>query len=213
MKIISTFFCALFCLTLFAQPPAILKTVGGTVTEPHSKDQNGWINNLWNSKRFYQGTGTPTKLCITDGTDAGTVYLKDIGSGTVLRTIPAQSFIYIITTTVTNPSPFTHQEEIWRSDGTAAGTVFVKAIDPIVGFSTNTNFVSDINLIFNYSVDGDVMYFAGNDGANGIELWRTDGTLAGTYLVKDIRPGTGNSNPSGFVKLGTVFYFVRHLVV
>ena len=40
----------------------------------------------------------------------------------------------------------------------------------------------------------DIKFFAANDGVNGYELWKSDGTAAGTMLVKDILPGTGNSN-------------------
>jgi ELWxxDGT repeat protein len=48
--------------------------------------------------------------------------------------------------------------------------------------------------IHDYTVDsapdaitpvGGVAYFAANDGVHGRELWRTDGTEAGTYLVAD----------------------------
>ena len=38
------------------------------------------------------------------------------------------------------------------------------------------------------TVAGSVAYFAATDAAHGEELWRTDGTAAGTKLVKDIRP-------------------------
>src|SRR5262245_46858856 len=42
--------------------------------------------------------------------------------------------------------------------------------------------------------------FAANNGSNGTELWRTDGTLAGTVLVKDINTtsSTASSSPDGF---------------
>ena len=43
--------------------------------------------------------------------------------------------------------------------------------------------------------------FTANDGTHGSELWVTDGTAAGTGLVRDIRPGTGSSGPSGLVML------------
>ncbi len=40
------------------------------------------------------------------------------------------------------------------------------------------------------------------DGSSlGPELWRTDGTPAGTKLVKDIRPGADGSAPADFLRL------------
>lgn len=41
---------------------------------------------------------------------------------------------------------------------------------------------------------GGVLYFSSSDPVHGLELWRSDGTPAGTRLVRDIRPGTIGSN-------------------
>jgi ELWxxDGT repeat protein len=49
---------------------------------------------------------------------------------------------------------------------------------------------------------GEVGLFAAFNPERGRELWRTDGTAAGTSLVKDIAPGVASSNPSGFADLG-----------
>ena len=39
------------------------------------------------------------------------------------------------------------------------------------------------------------------------ELWRSDGTEAGTYLVKDINPGVGDGGPSFLTNVnGTLFF-------
>src|SRR5207237_2512684 len=38
----------------------------------------------------------------------------------------------------------------------------------------------------NLTVVGDRVYFAADDGVHGGELWVTDGTAAGTRLIKDI---------------------------
>jgi len=35
---------------------------------------------------------------------------------------------------------------------------------------------------------GGVLIFAATDPAHGTELWRSDGTAAGTALIKDINP-------------------------
>ena len=39
------------------------------------------------------------------------------------------------------------------------------------------------------------LYFAADNGTQGEELWRTDGTPAGTILFKDINIGPGDSEP------------------
>src|SRR5262249_3394814 len=55
--------------------------------------------------------------------------------------------------------------------------------------------VADINAVAaSYSVGtalaagGGLAYFGGNDGANGVQFWRTDGTTAGTQKLGDFRP-------------------------
>jgi ELWxxDGT repeat protein len=45
------------------------------------------------------------------------------------------------------------------------------------------------------------LVFGANDGSTGRELWVTDGTTAGTTLLKDINPGPGSSSPRDFAAL------------
>ena len=37
---------------------------------------------------------------------------------------------------------------------------------------------------------GHTLYFMSNHGVHGRELWKTDGTEAGTFMVQDIAPNT-----------------------
>jgi len=45
----------------------------------------------------------------------------------------------------------------------------------------------------NLTAVGSTLYFIADDGMTGYELWKSNGTTAGTVLVKDINPGNGYS--------------------
>ena len=53
----------------------------------------------------------------------------------------------------------------------------------------------------------DVVVFSAGGGGKGRELWRTDGTTAGTVRVMDIRPGWRSSGVYGIARVGDVAYF------
>jgi ELWxxDGT repeat protein len=206
MKYFFLLYLAFVSIGVTAQNPAIVKVVGSTITQPSSTDQEGWKNNEWNGLFFYQGTGSSTKLCVTDGTTAGTQYLADIGGGTIVTTIPAQDFMYIITNRLASFSPFAYEAQIWKSNGTAAGTLLVYTM-PLAGISNACVWTSDRDAKMNFSVSGNVMFFNGYDATNGNELWVTDGTTVGTHIVKDINAGVGSSSPLAFCKIGLDIFF------
>ncbi len=52
------------------------------------------------------------------------------------------------------------------------------------------------------------LFFEGDNGTNGDELWISDGTEAGTKMLLDINPGPGNSDPKNFTELDGKLYFV-----
>ena len=51
------------------------------------------------------------------------------------------------------------------------------------------------------------MYFSATTNSTGTELWKTDGTAAGTSMVKDIRSGTTSSSPGSFFVFNAELHF------
>jgi len=90
-----------------------------------------------------------------------------------------------------------HGVELWRSDGTSAGTFMVKDIRAGPAGSSPRQLTR---------LGGNV-FFVADDGASGLELWKTNGTATGTVLVRDIWPGAKSSNPRELVASGGLVFF------
>ena len=95
----------------------------------------------------------------------------------------------------------THGRELWKTDGTEAGTVLVKDIDP------DRRRLRRIRRPVDLTGVGGTLFFAADDGTHGQELWKSDGTEAGTVLVKDIHPGGYGSEPSSLTNVGGTLFF------
>jgi len=87
--------------------------------------------------------------------------------------------------------------ELWRSDGTAAGTYRLKEIRPGPGGSEPQNLVAV----------GSELFFVADDGVHGREVWKTDGTESGTVMVSDIEPGRFSSVPTNLREVDGVVLF------
>src|SRR5438034_1282591 len=95
--------------------------------------------------------------------------------------------------------------ELWKTDVTGS-TVQVKDIAPgtvsIGGIQVPRSSSPTGLTVFN-----NTLYFSADEGVNGVELWKSDGTLGNAVLVKDINPLIGDSSPSGFTVFNNALYF------
>ncbi len=134
-------------------------------------------------KLYYPGQldTTGVELCTADGTAAGTKTVIDLLPGVnngfgVYTTFPKIQ-IYkgrLYFPGRNRPSGI----DLWSSDGTAAGTTLVTGAIP--GYQMNTSLYPEAP-----KVAGGVLYFSGADSfSNNQQLWRTDGTPAGTYVIR-----------------------------
>src|SRR6476619_5661997 len=173
-----------------------------------------WFTDVGGTLFFVAKDGAHGReLWRSDGTEAGTEMVKDIypGSATDPFGIYAPDALTDVGGTLFfSAEDGAHGRELWRSDGTEAGTEMVKDIYP---WETNPwgtrSYVEELTDV------GGTLFFSAEDGAHGRELWRSDGTEAGTEMVKDIYsgetdryPGPANSTPAQLTYVGGTLFFV-----
>ncbi len=124
----------------------------------------------------WDGTGSYSQLWVTDGTEEGTVKLRE-GLGENVRIGRMQYLVAAGDTLFFNSG-----NDLWKSDGTPTGTVLVKPF-PTSGLSGPNQFLAV----------GDEVVFNARTEQSGYELWISDGTEQGTHMVKDIAPGSASA--------------------
>ncbi|MEP7142598.1 MAG: T9SS type A sorting domain-containing protein [Ferruginibacter sp.] len=127
------------------------------------------------------------ELWRTNGTLAGTSLVKDIVPGPVGSNTPGSyelfsSGTYLLFAARTPTSGI----ELWKSDGTEAGTNLF--LDINTGHSG-----ADSSTPRNFYLLNNVVLFEATDATHGEEVWRTNGTVGGTFMLADINPGPGSS--------------------
>ncbi len=154
---------------------------------------------------FVANTSTSGReLWRSDGTETGTLQLEDLMPGPASsdpRAFADFNGVLLYAATY-NQHVATYGTELRRSDGTVAGTRFVKdialGIDP--SFPLQNAWI--------HTVPGAARaLLAVTDESKGVELWVTDGTLAGTRLHQDLAPGTLSSNPGRPARVGSTLFF------
>lgn len=137
--------------------------------------------------------GFQDKLYRSDGTEAGTSLVRDLGSSGdqgFLRLWEVDGSLYIHF----RKSDMDH--ELWHSDGTAAGTTLVDSF-------TYIEFLQEL---------GSELFFVGDDGLTGRELWKVSGATTTNIYNFDGGGGHGfakGGNPSaagnGSIVFATIF--------
>src|SRR5262245_26011743 len=183
-----------------AVAPSLVKDINQTV-DPAPMDPYGLTN--VNGVLFLSAKDEEhgREIWKSDGTPSGTVMVKDINPG-AFDSNPA-FFTDVNGTVFFVADDGVHGSELWKTDGTAAGTVLVKDIRP----QSDTYIGSDPSYLVN--VNG-TLFFTADDGVSGREIWKSNGTDAGTVLVKDVYPGLTTSGATNLVALnGALLFYAR----
>jgi len=139
-----------------------------------------------------------SELWRSDGTNAGTSLVKDIYPG--FNHSSPSSFFEINQKLFFTADDGVHGRELWSTDGTNSGTALFHDLVPGTWSGAGGSY-------FDVASTGAFAYFVGNDPAYGEEPWITDGTIAGTRLIKDIFSGTGTSVRTRLTLSGSNVYF------
>lgn len=211
-------------------------------------DEQVWLGK---SDGTAAGTGTITEITVDIPSDP-----PAYGRGaSFLEAVDGKLYFDIYYNYSVGQSGYSHNLDLWSSDGTAAGTGFVT---PLVRGGSQNSFLRDHTFVgntlyftyFDTSVDNPssyvlykstltapaewvytlaylepipyhrrdpyathltnvngTLYLAATLDGNGMELWKSDGTIAGTQPVGDLNPGRDDSNPSFLGAANGVLYF------
>lgn len=139
------------------------------------------------------------ELWVTDGTRTGTHLVRDIDR-TARESIDyhdqPRELVVIGDRVFFAGSDGRHGVELWVSDGTQRGTRMVVDIRPGAASRTPRTRVSWLTAADRH------VFFLVNDGLHGLELWVSDGTVAGTRMTRDIRHGPRSPRFDQVVALG-----------
>lgn len=163
-------------------------STGGSTT---ANGANIDFMNAVNGKLFFTArsvSGGDDELWVSDGTGAGTMALFSTGNVNYLM-VANDTVLFV-------GEDATYGQEMWTTDGTVAGTVLLKDIEPGASgsdfYSLGEDYFHENDAVPVVEVSPGVSLIIAYRSDIGSELWRTNGTAAGTRLIKDINPGMGD---------------------
>ncbi|MCC6672663.1 MAG: hypothetical protein IT458_16480 [Planctomycetes bacterium] len=127
--------------------------------------------------------GLGSELFVSDGTVAGTRMVLELGPGALSAQIGATAgmhgrLLFTLDDQV-------HGRELWVSDGTAPGTRMVLDLLPGAGHGVVRDALVRVP-------GSDIVVFAGADGVDGLQLWTSDASAAGTRRLGRMGGGAGS---------------------
>lgn len=146
----------------------MIQNINGSFTDSMLKNE---FYQIGNKVYYFASNNSNLQLWSTDLSTNLTSLVKDFN-------IYYTSSNNIVAKVLNGKLYFIFQQNLYISDGTAAGTFQVNNIYNIGSSLQESN---------------GYVFFFGTSSAYGRELWKTDGTIAGTTLVKDIFPGPYSS--------------------
>lgn len=179
-------------------------TLNGTniLKDINDGDASIWIEKFHvdevNNKLLFYTSSTNSSektLWVSDGTALGTFELSKIKDSNISGLI--ESFVSVNGVTIVSGEDDIHGNELWVTDGTIAGTSFFVDLNYSNG-SYPTKFTN---------VDGD-LFFKARGKEYGYQLFKSDGTKSGTFMIKDIHPDYDNITEDSEMESinGTLFF-------
>jgi ELWxxDGT repeat protein len=153
---------------------------------------NATIYKALNKLFFIADDGTKKGLWVSDGTDNGTQFVEEFSSASNFKEFNGKLFFRGYQNAQVG-------DELYVTDGTTAGTYLFKDIRP--NGSSNPQ---------NLHVFNGYLYFQANNGTDGEELWRTDGTPNNTFQWLEFQLGSNAGYPKNFFNYkGKMFFSAR----
>ena len=129
------------------------------------------------------------KLTVADAHGASSTMVYSFNGNHVTRVRDYQLLFFA-------PNSDTEKKELWKIDG-SGHPMLVKELTAFEG--------GGIGISNPIIIDG-IAYFSAKDDTHGYELWRSNGTAEGTYMVKDINP-SGDNSISHLINVNGILYF------